>query len=322
MKYIIMAGGKYNQFDIPKHLFRVCGEVIIERTIKLLKENGIKDISISTNNPVFNYLKVPILKHDNPYEFQYGQISGWWVDAFYPTDEPTCYIFGDVYFSEDAIKKIVETETDDIELFGSSPPFAKNYPKSWIEPMALKVVNTKHLKESIEKTKELAIQGKTWRKSPIMWDLWTVIKDVPLQTQAGEYEYNYTAINDYTSDVDDKEDIEKLEWYVKKTRGELEMVKAEVIDTFTLKDYAKLEIIKKRGSKPDEFTKGDVFICDDKMAKYLNGDNPLNKKVITVIEVIPAKQPEVKEEKKVETEPVKPKKTVETKKKKIDKKVK
>lgn len=332
-----MAGGKYNQFDIPKHLFKVCGEVIIERTIRLLRKNGIEDISISTNNPAFNYLKVPKLRHDNSYEFQYGQISGWWVDAFYPTDEPTCYIFGDVYFSEKAIKKIIETKTDDIELFGSMPPFAKEYPKEWVEPMALKVMKPKHLKEAVAKTKELAKQGKTWRKNPIMWDLWTVIKNVPLQTKAGEYKYNYTAINDYTSDIDDKEDIERLEKILKRLRGEIKMVKVEAKETFNFGDYEKVEIVQKKGSKPSEFTKGDIFICDNKIAEYLDGNNPIKRSVINVLEVIPEKTEEITEDttetlneiEKTEsedtTEKEEPKKSRNTKKtnnKKIDKKIK
>lgn len=322
IKYVIMCGGKYNNFGTPKHLLKVCDEVILERTIRQLKENGIKDISISTENPAFDYLGLPILKHENSYVFQYEKTTGWWVDAFYPTDEPTCYIFGDVYFSDEAIKKIIETETDDIELFGSAPPFSKDYPKDWIEPFALKVINTNHLKEAVKKIKELAEQGKTWRKNPIMWDLWTVIKNVPLQTKAGKYEYNYTIINDYTSDIDHEEDTKKLEWFIKKARCELNMVKAEVTSTFNLKDYDKIEIIQKKSVTPNEFTKGDIIKCDDSMAKYLDGDNALKKSFIKVLEVIPAKTEEKYKKEETKEEPKKPKKTTETRKKKIDKKVK
>ena len=44
MKYIIMCGGKYPKFEIPKQLLKVNGEVLVERTIRLLKENGITNI--------------------------------------------------------------------------------------------------------------------------------------------------------------------------------------------------------------------------------------------------------------------------------------
>lgn len=267
MKYIIMAGGNYGKWDTPRQLSKVNGEVVIERTIRLLKENGIKDIAVSTNSKAFDYLGIPILIHDNSYESKDGKISGYWVDAFYPTDDPICYIFGDVYFSEEAIKTIINTKTNDIELFGSAPPFADIYPKYWIEPFALKVNNTKHLKEAIQKTKELTNEGKTWRKNPIMWDLWTVIKEVPLQTKADEYIYNYTAINDYTSDIDDKKDIDILEIKI----GGSKMVKVQCI-----LDYNDLQLNKLVTTKDDPYT------VTKERAEEL-----VSKNVAKVVEVIP-----------------------------------
>lgn len=210
-KYIIMCGGNYKHWEKPRHLSVVNGEELVERTIRLLKENGITDISISSNNPVFEKFGVPILKHDNLYNCMWHDIEeGEWFNCFYPTDEPVCYIFGDVYFSDEAIKTIVKTKTDDIEFFGSKKPFAKNYIKDHEEPFALKVVNQKHLHEAIEKTKQLEKEGKFMRK-PIMWELWTVIKNIPPQTKPDEYLCEYCVINDYTCDVDWEEDIEKLE---------------------------------------------------------------------------------------------------------------
>ena len=109
---------------------------------------------------------------------------------------------GDVYFSPEAIKTIVETETDDIEFFASAPPFSKDYPKKWEEPFALKVANTEHLKSAVKWTIENA--DRFYRK-PIMWELWQVIKGTPLNVIL----HNYTAVNDYTCDIDQLEDIGK-----------------------------------------------------------------------------------------------------------------
>lgn len=210
MKYIIMCGGKYVELETPKQLFEVQGEEIVARTIRLLRENGIEDIAISSDNPAFDKFGLPRLQHENSYVTRgYNKNEGHWVDAFYPTEEPTTYLFGDVVFSPEAIKTIIETETDDIELFGSMPPFAEIYPKKWIEPFALKVADTNHLKQAINKTKELDALGKFWRQ-PIMWELWTVIKGVKLQEKPDEYEYNYTAINDYTCDVDYPKEAKKM----------------------------------------------------------------------------------------------------------------
>ena len=208
MKYIIMCGGTYQQWEIPRQLQKIHGEMIVSRTIRLLRENGASDIAISTNIPVFKRLGVPVLEHNNDFKvYAPWKTSGYWCDAFYPTDEPTCYLFGDVVFSPEAIKTIVETETDDIQFFASAPPFAEGYIKNWAEPFALKAVNTEHLKHAIDLTKQYQDRG-MFKRKPIMWELWQVIKDTPLN----RIDYNnYVVINDYTCDVDDEGDIARLE---------------------------------------------------------------------------------------------------------------
>lgn len=68
------------------------------------------------------------------------------------------------------------------------------------------------------------------------------------------------------------------------------MVKVEVIEHFTLKDYKKVKPIKKQSKLLDMFLKGDIFECDNKMAEYLEGDNYKGTAFIKVIEVIPEKE--------------------------------
>lgn len=208
MKYIIMCGGIYQQWETPRQLQKLQGETIVARTMRLLQENGVHDIAISTNISAFKSLGVPVLEHDNSYNaYGPGNTTGHWCDAFYPTDEPTCYIFGDVVFSPEAIKTIVETETDDIQFFASAPPFARGYIKKWAEPFALKVVNTEHLKDAISLTKQYQDRG-LFKRKPIMWELWQVIQTAPLN----HIDYkSYAVINDYTCDVDDEGDIARLE---------------------------------------------------------------------------------------------------------------
>ncbi len=207
-RFIIMCGGSYEKWETPKHLVKIHGEPLVARTIRLLRENGVEDIAISSNNPVFEQFGVPVLHHDNPYILPKNEHAKTpWLDAFYPMTEPVCYIFGDVVFSPYAIKKIVETPTDSIEFFASAPPFAKNYCKEWAEPFAYKVVDTKRFFEAIEETKEYEKQGCFYRQ-PVSWELWQVIKG----TKLGKVVYNnYTVINDYTCDIDTPDDIKKFE---------------------------------------------------------------------------------------------------------------
>ena len=203
MKYIIMCGGTYKRWETPRQLTEICGEPLVARTIRQLREAGAEDIAISSDNPAFERFGVPVLSHDNTLVVSETlEVSGYWVDAFYPMDEPVCYLLGDVVFSPEAIKTIVETETDDIEFFASAPPFAAEYIKPWAEPFAFKVVNTEHLKYAVSLTKQYADQG-LFKRPPIAWELWQVIQATPLNHI--NYQ-NYTAINDYTCDIDSKDD--------------------------------------------------------------------------------------------------------------------
>ena len=75
------------------------------------------------------------------------------------------------------------------------------------------------------------------------------------------------------------------------------MVKVEVIEKFSLKAFGEIKNLT-RGTKSDKYGElyvTDTFECDEKMAKYLTGDNALKKVVVKVIEV----EPEKKEEKKL-----------------------
>lgn len=207
MKYIIMCGGKYG--ESPKQLLEVMGERIVCRTIRLLRAYGVDDIAISSNNPAFDCLGVPVLKHNNDYVFGEEEEKRW-LKAFYPMTEPVCYIFGDVYFSEDAIRQIVQTETDSVEFFASAPPFAVRYLKTWAEPFAFKVQNPKFFFEKIEECHKFDLEGKFHREA-VSWELWQVIKGTELDV----IDYtNYHIINDYTCDIDDAEEAEEFERWV------------------------------------------------------------------------------------------------------------
>ena len=205
MKYIIMCGGEYPYYETPRWLTEVCGEPIVKRTIRLLKENGVDDIAISTTHKGFKKFGVPILKHNN--EFNAYKRESFWVDAFYPVDDPVCYIFGDVVFSPNAIKTIVDYSVDDVMFFASGLySFSVFYTKPWAEPFAFKVKDVDYFFKCIEITKEYD-RRKMFLRQPVSWELWQVIRNTTLN----DIKYNYVGINDYTCDIDHPEDAEKIE---------------------------------------------------------------------------------------------------------------
>lgn len=199
MKYIIMCGSNHQYINgIPRQLVSICGERILDRTIRLLRDNGITDIAVTSLDRNFEDCGVKVIRYDS---------HGTWVNCFMPSSEPTTYIFGDVYFSYKAIETIVNTDTTDIEFFASAPPFPPEYSKPWAEPFAYKVVNQEHFRQAIEKVKQLHEQNAFFR-TPIAWELWQVIKNTPIN----QIDYtNYTVINDYSCDVDCEADVINIE---------------------------------------------------------------------------------------------------------------
>lgn len=208
MKYIIMCGGKYGGY--PKQLLKVMCESLLSRTIRLLRSYGAEDIAVSTNDDLVDFvcigLNVPVLSHDNGYVYGHEENKAW-LQGFYPMTEPVTYIFGDVYFSEDAIRQIVRTETDSIQFFASAPPFSEKYMKTWAEPFAFKVMDPELFFQKIEECHKYDLEGKFHREA-VSWELWQVIKGTELDV----IDYtNYHAINDYTCDIDDEDEARKLE---------------------------------------------------------------------------------------------------------------
>lgn len=208
MKYIIMCGGEYDTFQTPKALSVINGEKLVERTIRLLRERGIKDISISATDPQFDYLDVPKLVHENSFKVKNGNIYGYWVDAYFPTDEPTTYLHGDVYYTEAAINKILDFVACENTFIGNEVARNKEH-KNWGEPFGWIIVDQKKFRKAIDKTKQLQDEGKLERGYAISWELYRVFNKLD-PNKMYIYDNTYLSINDLTDDVDTPSKIEIL----------------------------------------------------------------------------------------------------------------
>ena len=188
MKYIIMSAGdgkRWNNYmGIPKHLVKINGETLLERTTRLLKENNV------------NYA---ITGHDMRYA-EYGDLlpqtyHDCEIDRFEQFSEPLCYLYGDVYYSEDAIKTIIETPADDIMFFGSEE-----------EIFAVKVNDLPLFFKHKNKVKNLYMQGKINRC--IGWEVYRCLNGIPFDRHI--ITKRYTKILDETDDIDYPKDYEKF----------------------------------------------------------------------------------------------------------------
>ncbi len=145
MKYIIMASGEgkrwNNYLGVPKHLIEINGETLLERTTRLLKENGVNDFVITGNDERYSKYGKLVSQSDNECE----------VDRFEESivDGSVCYLYGDVYYTDQAIKTIINNKTNDVEFFGSE-----------FEIFAIKVENLDLFFTNKHHVKEIYLKGK------------------------------------------------------------------------------------------------------------------------------------------------------------------
>lgn len=204
---IIMCGGIYSNFKKHKALSVINGETLIERTIRLLKENNIEDYYISSNDDNFNkYGKV--LHHNNSYKYENGKNTGYWVDAYYPTEKPCIYLHGDVYYTEESIKKILNLNPKVNTMIGNQYALNKERIKVG-EPFGWIIVNQKEFRKAIDKCKELQDAGKVDRGIAISWELYEVLNGHDINDFIITKD-TYFPIYDETIDIDRPEQIEIL----------------------------------------------------------------------------------------------------------------
>ena len=206
MKYVILSDAKSGpSFKIPRQLTEINGEPIIKRTIRLLKENGAKDILVTSHDQRFDNLGA--VRYESKYN-DYDSIkkTGYWLSAF-PIEllkEPITFVWGDVYFSENAIKTIVKTEVEENTFFCTYHNEYEKYIKHHDEPLAYKVVDYELFKKHIKRVKKLYDEGKTVRH-PIVWELYRSMNGQDVNKHV--MTKNYIAINDESCDIDGVYDI-------------------------------------------------------------------------------------------------------------------
>lgn len=215
MKYVIMCGGKYDDFSTPKSLSVIGGERLADRTIRLLRENGADDICISSNENIFDSCGVPRLEHYNSYHVVFNengkQLKGYWLDAFYPhfeDDVKATFLFGDVYYTPEAIKKIMSCKRDGNILFGSGAA-ANPLHKNWGEPYAYVVNDYVSFMQGVKAVKKLQDEGKLLRVA-LVWELYRYLNNLDINTQAVLLNDTYFVIDDITIDIDAPWQIKKL----------------------------------------------------------------------------------------------------------------
>jgi hypothetical protein len=268
MKYVILCdSNNVEPFKIPRQLSKIGNETIVERTIRQLKENDIKDIIVTSHDKRFDNLEAERYEPKSN-SYKGAEQKGCWIDAFTVEliTEPIVFLFGDVFYSNDVIKTIVESETDDVLFFCTdiSKGKDKRYIKEHDEPLGYKIVNIERFKEHQSRIRDLYYSGKIERA--IAWELYRSLNNLPLDQH--KLTQNYIGINDITCDIDNVEDVKLIEEMANKT-----FMRVKAVINFTDNQ----DDIKRK--------KNDIFIVEANRGKQLLGNNEKNTIFVELLEI-------------------------------------
>lgn len=178
-----MADGKAKRWngDKPKHLVEINDEPILKRTCRLFE-----NCTISSHNPDYNF--APRYEpQNNVYE----------IDRFLSNEpiwgEETLFLYGDVYYTEEAQKVINNTPTTSITFFGRK---RGNQVKRYGEIFAVKVKTHNIFKEKCLEIRGLEKQGKA---RGLAWDVFRRLG-----------RKNFIELPDGCEDFDKIEDLENF----------------------------------------------------------------------------------------------------------------
>lgn len=193
MKYIIMADGKgtrwNNSLGIPKHLVEINGERLLDRTVR----------QIHAHDPS---AEIIITSHDERYDIpgatRYEPKNNVLeIDRFtYELiEDNVCFLYGDTFYTEQAMATIVGTPTDKVLFFGSERSI-----------VAIKVATAQVFKGCIDKVKELFLEGKI--KNCIGWQTYQCFNGYEYDVKrVGD---NYVLIDDKTLNINNLEDFQSM----------------------------------------------------------------------------------------------------------------
>lgn len=210
MRVIILADtANTAPHTIPRQLYEINGEVLIERTIRQIKENKKKSIYITSHDKRFEFAGTKRYEHDNSWDGK--KDNGIWLDAF-PLDlivNDTVILMGDVWYTDEAMKTILSYKGNDNHYFCTNIEQERSpyHFKPYDEPLAWYIGDAEAFKTAVTELKKLQKDAETVF---INWHLFRYINGMDIDTHAFP-ESGYTAINDGSIDIDGIEDKERLE---------------------------------------------------------------------------------------------------------------
>ena len=195
MRIVIMADGKGTRWDnymgIPKHLAQVNGEPILGRTVRLLNEMTLGEA------------EVIITSHDSRYEFPGSRRhepidNNLEIDRFTAEliEDDTCFLYGDTYYTEEALESILSTEAEDLLFFGNTKSI-----------VAVKIKDSNLFKEHVKTVKDLFLAGKIQRC--VGWQVYQSVTGQDFTQKAVPAE-KFIMLGNETTDFNTPEEYKKI----------------------------------------------------------------------------------------------------------------
>ena len=202
-----MAAGKSKRWGgylgfKNKYLVEIDEEPIFARTIRLLKDNKVKEIYLSTNNEDLQ---------DYPEYYYAENKTGTELDRFYNTKdlwdrkENIIYLYGDVYYTKEAMKTICKTKVQNFLAFGryggvKTTSFKSN------ELFAIKVRDKHLFSAAVDKVYDLYKKGEI--KHCQGWQVYRVMLELPPGRGGKPNFKKLIIIDDITTDFDQPADYD------------------------------------------------------------------------------------------------------------------
>jgi CTP:phosphocholine cytidylyltransferase-like protein len=213
MRIIIAAGGKAERWknyrNTPKHLLKIEGEVLLERTIRQFKKYTDDIIIISHDDYIFEGTRL-----EKPLEGDWYDFGKLYSSHHLWSDDKTFIIYGDVYFTDEAVEKIM-TSDGEYKFFlrlSASKVTHKKYGEIF------GITFSGNMKDKIKKNIEELIEKKergvgTWQLYYYMHKIFNHNTGSPGNTAQLKKTIEmggYIEIDDWTDDFDVPEDL--LNW--------------------------------------------------------------------------------------------------------------
>ena len=217
-RVIIIAAGEAtrwnNYLGTKKHLigFGASKERLIDRTARLFSENGIKDIRLVAKKEDIEEYTTPHSKTEvanlNPKNYDADKFLSsrhLWLDG---DEDRTIIVYGDCYFTENAVRIIVETDRKDFMLFGRA--FTSNLTRNGGECFAFSFYgqDIEGLDNDLKQLIKLYNAEEIDRIGG--WEWYRIHVGVPLNRHfVGD---NFKNIDDFTDDFDKPENYDNFKY--------------------------------------------------------------------------------------------------------------